>query len=315
MNALPRWFDRITGSGGILAFHGIGQQPFLPIMHVSAEAMRRQIAFVASRYRVVRLSELLDRWRRRVSTRGCVAVTFDDAYTGVAHHAAAILADFQIPATIFVAAANATTGGDYWWDRAESARLAGAREWSELLASVGLAARAPGEDASAVLREHILTKCHGRTAWSAPHGPQTAWRSLTFAELATLAEDERFDFGVHTLTHPNLPSLPPGEQEHEMAECLHVLRARLPRVLPVIAYPYGLYDASTLEAAKRAGMVAGVTMEGRAPDRRPNLFTIPRVGLGEVHSNRSMSLRLNDACRPLIILRNRGTHARPHVGR
>ena len=91
MTELPRWVDSLAGSGGVLAFHGVGPAPLLPVMHVSPETMQRQLEFVSARYRVVRLAELVARWESGRSTRGCVALSFDDAYRGVSLHAAPIL--------------------------------------------------------------------------------------------------------------------------------------------------------------------------------------------------------------------------------
>ena len=55
-------------------------------------------------------------------------------------------------------------------------------------------------------------------------------------------------------------------------------------------------------------MIAGLTMEGRAPSTRPNPMTVPRVGARELHSPRSLSLRLNRAISPALVIRNRGPH-------
>ena len=310
MKELPRWIDRVAGSGGVIAYHGVGPQPFQPVMHVAAETMRPQLEFLRSRYQIVPLMELLARWQQGASTRGCVALTFDDAYLGVAYQAAALLRELDLPATVFVATRQAETGDRYWWDRVERSRLAGNDEhWRSRLSDLGLPVMpASREGAGEIVRERVLTRFQGRDPWSGEAGPDDPWRSMTFPELQTLAADDRFDFGVHTLTHPNLPALAAAEQEHEIAASWQALRERLPRARPVIAYPYGLYDSVTIAAARRAGMTAGVTMEGRATGSHPDPFTIPRLGVGERHGSRSISLRMNDACRPLIVLRNRGAH-------
>jgi hypothetical protein len=83
----------------------------------------------------------------------------------------------------------------------------------------------------------------------------------------------------------------------------------LPRVIPCLAYPYGLYDRWTIRAAREAGMTACVTMEGRAPGNE-SCFEVPRIGVGDIHSARSISRRLNHFFRPLLILRNRGWRPR-----
>jgi peptidoglycan/xylan/chitin deacetylase (PgdA/CDA1 family) len=104
--------------------------------------------------------------------------------------------------------------------------------------------------------------------------------------------------------------IPAEEQRREIREAHRVLCDELPSVLPVIAYPYGLYDRATIAAARGVGMQAAVTMEGRAPGARPDPFTIPRVGAGNLHAPESLTLRLHRVLRPALIVRNRGMHPR-----
>ena len=146
-------------------------------------------------------------------------------------------------------------------------------------------------------------------------GGDTVWRSLDFRELETLANDHRIDFGVHTLSHAALPLLSYAEQVAEMRDNFALLREKLPRVLAVVAYPYGLYDRTTVRAAVEAGMVAGVTMEGRATSDRPDRMAVPRIGGAEVRTPQSLARRLNRALRPALIIRNRGRHPRMPVDR
>src|SRR4051812_9501183 len=70
--------------------------------------------------------------------------------------------------------------------------------------------------------------------------------------------------------HPALPLLSYDEQIAEMKNSFSLLQSRLPRVLPIVAYPYGLYDRMTVRAARAAGMNAGLTMEGRATADHPD---------------------------------------------
>ena len=84
-------------------------------------------------------------------------------------------------------------------------------------------------------------------------------------------------FGLHTHTHPVLPLLTPDEQVREIeASCL-VLRERLSGVIPVLAYPYGLYDRATVSSARSAGARFAVTIEPRRPIRRDFPMTVPRL--------------------------------------
>jgi peptidoglycan/xylan/chitin deacetylase (PgdA/CDA1 family) len=280
-------------------------------MHVSPERLRSQLEHFREDYTVIALRELVERWRHGRSTNRCVAITFDDAYLGVATYALPILRALNLPATIFVASDHAMRGGSYWWDVVELQRLTVGNRWSEAPAAVGLPAL-DSTDAAAIerLRNRVLARFAGRWPQGVDPGGSSVWRSLNFSELTELAKAEQIDFGVHTLSHPALPLLPYEEQVAEMRDNFNLLRERLGRVLPVVAYPYGLYDKSTIRAATEAGMIAGVTMEGRGSADRPYPMTVPRVGGADNRSAQSLARRLTRALRPALVLRNRGVHPR-----
>ena len=304
--------QRAFGWGGVIAFHGLGRDPHLPVMHVSPERFESQLRHLKDSYSVVSLRELLARWRVRGSTNGCVAITFDDAYAGVLKYALPVLRALDLPATVFVTSDHALRGAAYWWDSVELERLAvRADSWTDAPQAVGLPA-CDSHDPLATdrIRSRVLARFAGR--WPEPlvATADSDWRSMTFTELATLGSDQRIEFGVHTVTHPALPFLSFDEQVAEMEDNLRALRQHLPRVLPVVAYPYGLYDPTTLRAARAAGMSAGFTMEGRAAAERPSLMTIPRVGSGEAYAPSALARKLNRALRPALVIRNRGIHPR-----
>lgn len=306
--------DRIFGWGGVLAYHGVSESPHSPVMHVSPRRLREQLEYLHARYEVLTLAELLRRWRGGRTTRGCVAVTFDDAHVGVVEHAGPILRELGVPATIFVSSEFSRLGAEFWWDVAERDRLQqGGRPWTAMPALLGLEPLSSSDaGAMATVRERVLGGNGGR--WVEPLGAApaaSAWRAARFDELRDLARNPMIDFGVHTVTHPALPMLSRDEQVRELREGHRALEAMgLPRVQPVVAYPYGLYDRTTIEAAREAGMTAGFSIEGRAPAARPDLYTIPRVGAGEVHPPSSLERRLSRALRPALVLRNRGPHPR-----
>lgn len=306
--------ERAFGWGGVIAYHGVGDSPHSPVMHVSPERLRAQLEFLRDRHEIVSLRELVDRWRAGASTRNCVAVTFDDAYAGVLRHALPILRELDIQATVFVASDHATLGAAYWWDDVERTRKLSGPQWAQTIHTIGLSdADATAPASLDRIRNRVLARFAGRWPGILKSGGESVWRSLTFGELESLATDERIDFGVHTLSHPALPRLPYDEQVGEIRNNLALLRDLLPRVLPVVAYPYGLYDRTTVRAAREAGMIAGVTMEGRATADHPDPMTAPRIGAGEMHIPSSLARRLHRALRPALVIRNRGAHPRMPV--
>lgn len=312
MSQFERWLEAISGTGGILAYHGIAPKCILPVMHVDDVTFRQQLDFIAAEYHVIPLSEYLARRAANRSNDGCVSITFDDAYVGIREYAASVLRELDMPATIFVVTEAAQVGSAFWWDLIECARLDQPDRWHQHLTALQLPGWSPGVPASTIdlVRNRVLVRFEGRYLFpTSDELRSTMWRSLTYEELGDLALDHRFEFGCHTATHPSLTRLSYEAQVFEIASSFAELRGRLPRVGPFLAYPYGLYDLRTVRAAKEAGMAACVTMEGRAPGYE-NQFEVPRIGVGAVHSLRSIARRLDHKTRPLLVLRNRGWRPR-----
>jgi peptidoglycan/xylan/chitin deacetylase (PgdA/CDA1 family) len=311
--------NRLFRTGGILSYHGVVEEETpSPEMHVSVATLQAQLAHLYDRYAVIPLRELLHRRAQGRSTNGCVAITFDDAYSGVAQLAAPILSRFDIPATIFVtvdAAAN-FAGRCYWWDQLEVMRQCQTdAAWTVMLRRLGVPPLPQDRGSLALLRNAILVRRAGRFDLrrigvdDEPVVPELL-HSMDFATLRLIARDARFDFGSHTLSHPALPFLTPQEQERELREADERLRDELPRVLPIVAYPFGLYDEMTIAAARRSGVQAGLTMQGRALSNHDHVLALPRIGVSEDWSPHAISLRISSAMSPVLIARSGGRHPR-----
>lgn len=313
--------DWLFGCGGIIAYHDVTRGPFSPSMHVSIRTFAEHLAFlIAVGYRLIPLAELIARRRAGRSVRRCVALTFDDAYHGVREFALPVLRRLAAPATVFVATAyvraneDASGGGRYWWDRVNWVlERADAVTSRRMFDALGQASASPD-----VIRATLCGTYGGRLnpEWDAVIAAAervtgaVPERPLTEAELGELARDDLIDFGCHTESHPALPALPAREQRDEIASSYAWLKERLPRVRPFLAYPYGLYDRTTIRAAREAGMQAAFSIEGRAAGSRFDLYACPRIGLAEVNNVRSVRLRLNWLTIPLVAWRNGGWHPR-----
>lgn len=313
-DAVLPWLDRHVRSGGILSYHAVVEgAPPSPEMHISADRLRTQLEYLTSRYTIVPLRELVLRHQTRRSTHRCVAITFDDAYVGLDEIVATMVAEFDIPVTVFVTTAAAECGAVYWWDRLDVARRHDSPDaWDAMLDELALPRLVRDAANVAAVRDHVLGRRSGR--WSPAAGAAAIHpllRSLDFAGLRRLASDDRFDFGCHTVTHPALALLAPFEQELEMREAHRTIREQLPHAtVPIVAYPYGVYDRRTMDAARRAGLRAGVTMQGRALGMNDDVFALPRLGVSEDWSPAAIGLRINAAGRLLQIARSRGIHPR-----
>ena len=316
--------NRLFGSGGIVAYHDVTRAPFSPATHVTVDALAKQLEFLISEgYRIVRLGELIERRRAGRSVRRCVALTFDDAYRGVLELAVPVLERSAAPATVFVATGFAASSpGDinrFWWDRLEWIVSRGECDRAAALQTLGVdPSTSPDE-----VRAELIARGAGRVTGAIETALATLEqragsvpeRSLTEPELHALASSELIDFGCHTVSHPALPLLSEDEQRREIRQSYTWLADRLPRVREFLAYPYGLYDSRTVQAAREAGMEAAFSIEGRSGGARFDLYACPRIGMAEVNSLRSLALRLSWALIPLLAWRNGGWHPRTPVRR
>lgn len=262
----------------------------VPGLHTTAPALFTQIdTLEAEGYAFIPLAEMLARLGARRPVARCIAVTFDDAYRGLE----LVLPELQrrgIPSTIFVPTASVGAGKGYWWDRLERIRDTMPAEALAAFAREICGAPVPSGSEFENVRASIMARDGGRlTAHSerlfaaALMGAATA-DTMLCAEWDTLVRWLQWDgvtFAPHTVTHPVLPLLSLDEQRSEIVESHAALREAVGSVLPVIAYPYGLYDGTTLRAAREAGMTGGVTMDrvGCAP-RECTPFSVPRLPFG-----------------------------------
>jgi peptidoglycan/xylan/chitin deacetylase (PgdA/CDA1 family) len=109
--------------------------------------------------------------------------------------------------------------------------------------------------------EYVIT---GRVS-----GPDISF--LTWPELRVL-ERRGVEIGSHTVTHADLPALSEVAALDELRSSRLALERHLGHPVQWLAYPYGAFDARTVELARRAGYVLAVTTRpGRDEDSRTPL--------------------------------------------
>ena len=150
--------ERAFGRGGIVAYHGVREGSLLRSTHITPAAIQVQFEFLAESYRVLPLAEFVARRKAGRSLRGCVAITFDDAYVGILTHVLPILKWLGLPATVFVASSFCVREKRFWWDRFEwvMQRLEPAPR-AHLLRQAGLGDRAADHE----VRDRMLTQFRG----------------------------------------------------------------------------------------------------------------------------------------------------------
>lgn len=286
---IERLSAQLPSRGAILTFHSVAREAEAPlsVMHLTAQQGQAVIEQARRVGSIVPLAELVARHLDGRYTAGMVAITFDDAYHALLGEGAALLDG--TPVTICVVSEAAEHASIFWWDRLDAVRASVSLErWNGFEARCGVTEAMRAQLAgSSPLRELLLGRYQGILPESIEAelrgmedeiGRRTAQRSMSEAELRRIAARPGVTLAVHTRRHAVLPLLAPEEQVAEIAGCHAWLRERFPDVLPILAIPFGLFDAATVTAAARAGMTAALTLTGRTLGGPPSP-AIPRICL------------------------------------
>jgi peptidoglycan/xylan/chitin deacetylase (PgdA/CDA1 family) len=245
-------------------------------MHAPVEELVAAIELVRRVATIVPLRELLDRHRAGRSTRGLVAFTFDDGYAALPALLDSYLREASVPITVFITTAATNRAARFWWDRIDDCfPRVSAERWRAFERVVGVPdAYRVGQPAEygplRPLRQWIMAQYQGRwpEQFEAPlaeleDGTTTGQRAMSWDEIVAFGASGLVEYGVHTITHPVLPLLSEADLIAEVATAYRELREHVPSALPVLAIPFGLYDARTLTLARRAGMQTSLTLDNR----------------------------------------------------
>lgn len=131
--------------------------------------------------------------------------------------------------------------------------------------------------------EGAPTTVYVTTDWIGGRSPgipdQERGRILDREELRSLAE-AGVEIGAHTLSHPDLTTLPFSDSVRELRESGQVLESIIGRPVTTAAYPFGRFTEESLRAAREAGFeVALAVEEGRGWE--PLAMSRVNIGRGE----------------------------------
>jgi len=298
--------DRIVPHGVILMYHSIGSTRHDPWqLCVSPENFAQQLEVLRRRTDIVPLSGLQAALSRSSRRRPPVAITFDDGYVDNLLQARPILERFAAPATVFVATGRVGLRREYWSDRLARIVLGAVRLPATLSLEIDdqfveLAARHLGSEALLTLLWRRLRVCteveQERTLTELQRLLQTADQPdatrfpMSAEQIRELARDGLVDIGAHTRSHCQLTPLLHSQQMHEIAGSKSDCESILGRSIAHFAYPYGWYDATSIECVKKAGFDLACTTVAQPVTGRADNYRLPRFAVkdqpGEVFERR-----------------------------
>ncbi|HYL56336.1 MAG TPA: polysaccharide deacetylase family protein [Gemmatimonadales bacterium] len=126
---LPALVRRWRDAGVVLCYHNVlpsrnAAHVGEPAVHLAIEAFTEQIGWLAHRYDVVSLGDIVQRLSSGRSLRRLAALTFDDGYDGVFTQAWPVLRQLGLPATVFIVSDRPDRQEAFWWDRPDPSATA-----------------------------------------------------------------------------------------------------------------------------------------------------------------------------------------------
>lgn len=266
---------------------------------VSASDFEGHVRFLAQRYAIVSIEELVQSVERGAAARfRTVAITFDDGYAVNLRSACEILLQHHAAATFYVNTAW-LDGSLFWWDDLALA-LAGAQsgrgeraplDW--LSREVDLSPESPRRSSEAfegvrsalkvmpdVDRRGLLQRF--RVEFGVSDGTPPEHAPMTAADITTLAAEPSFTVAAHTHSHPSLAGLPHDRQRAEVLENRRILEEITGKTVTHFSYPFGAardFSDATVAVVRSARFRSAATTEG-GPVRWPaDPFRIPRLSV------------------------------------
>lgn len=100
---------------------------------------------------------------------------------------------------------------------------------------------------------------------------------LHWDQIKEMSNSGLISFEAHSVTHPNLVSLSSVSLQNELSESKKVLESKLGKTINFIAYPYGISNEYTWNAAKSAGYLGAVGTWYGTQESEGIIYDLPRI--------------------------------------
>ena len=279
----------------VLGYHDLYADAVDPVdnfdgLRVGRDRFERQMRYVAAHYHVVPLDQLLDPSVSSRDGKPLAAITFDDGYKNVYRVAYPVLRQLGLPATVFVIPDFSLHGRMPWWERLR-ALVAGTRRPVAIVPIQGMRRYVPlitvGD------REELLVQLAAELHRVPPEAREESLTRLA-ADLgaeersqprsAPLSVDELREMisggitvGSHGRSHDSFLHLSYQALFAELTESKQILELVTGQPVTWLAYPYGDYSGTSIDAVRRAGYRGAVTTSPRLYDSAADPHAIPRI--------------------------------------
>lgn len=233
---------------------------------------RRQLTHIKKHYRPIKLSEL----GRRLAAgeplpERTIAITIDDGYENFARFAVPLLAEFGIPATLFVVSDFPDTDQWLWTDKFKF--LLNRNTLPTTLAAL--------KQMTVDDRDARLAELAAELSVSIPDRPPARHALLGWKALEQLAGDGLIEIGAHTRNHPILARVAPHEACDQISGSRRALEQKLSAPVTTFCYPNGKpgdYLPEQIEMVRKAGFVCATASHIGWVCPSSDRLALPRIG-------------------------------------
>jgi len=265
-----------------------------PHLFIKSDTFDMHIHEIAKYFEIVTLDEMLDNGNDK---RRLCALTFDDGWVDNYETAFPILRENNVPAVIFIPAADIGTTHCFWFEHLfcvansiftiedQSAYIEHFREmipeWNPkkiCTASILRLTEALKNIEAPILYkkiEEVYEKLN-----KSFHSEKTL---MNWDQVREMGE-EGIAFGSHGLQHDILPPLCGNMKRKIVFDSFSILKDKKVLSVPFFSYPNGNWDLESIEFLKEAGYHGAVTTKSGLHNRNFP-FRLNRIGLSESSSN------------------------------
>lgn len=263
---------------------------------VSPENFEKQIQFLKTNFNVISTDEIIRYLDQGIKLENTACITFDDGYADNYWNAKPVLEKYNCAATFFITTAFINQTKPFWWDELELIFLTATKLPGYLFLQIQGNSYEYTLNRNELTYEQLFQHKH----WKWHEEPPTdrcnvfinIWerlRPLSYEEiemhlnkirewaagyinpeqrfpmneqqLLELSKSKLFTIGLHTHTHPDLLSKEKQIQVEEISSCKKILNRKYGIACNCLAYPYGMYNATTINVVKELHLDACFTTE------------------------------------------------------
>lgn len=309
----------VSSKALILVYHRVNVVMTDPqLLCVSPKNFTEQLDVLQKNYKPVRLQHLTKSFQDRFVPRRMVAVTFDDGYADNLYKAKPLLERYEVPATVFVTTGYVGERREFLWDELDRLLLQPGilpkklnleingkmyewdlgsanhyskdvyqyhRSWNVLEGNNSGPRQNLYRSLCALLNSlspEEIQKILGELSLWANTRPigRLSHRILMDEEVSQLDASDFVEVGSHTVSHPNLSTLPINVQEIEIKKSKKYLEDIVGHPVTTFSYPYGSqtdYTVKTVEIVRGSGFVCACSNFADVVWRGSDRFQLPRV--------------------------------------